>query len=279
MRNYLIPAIVIVVLLFLQMVPYRKLTWQTREATPEQKEFARRLGTVPLEFGDWKSEPANINQRELEASAATGCYARDFTNRYDPEKKIEVFIVCGHPQDVTIHTPDRCYKASGFKEDDEARKFPVDYGKEYGKDVAFFWTNRYKAGTEAEGQQSLRVFWSFSDDGIWLAPNFARLTLGRSPAIYKIYAIAPLKSGKNEQPEESPCKDFLREFLPLLNASLFPPASAESNPTPAEKSGASDAAKAPASAPAGAHEEPQPLDHLTPAKDLPAAAKEPAAAK
>ncbi len=236
MRNFWIPAAAVVVLLVLQTFPYKKLTWQTREATPEQKEFARRLTKVPLEFGDWQSEPVNLDQREMEASAATGSYARTFHNRFDPEKKVQIFIVCGHPQDVTIHTPERCYKASGFKEDDEARKFPVDFGKEYGKNVAFFWTNRYKAGSEAEGQQSLRIFWSFSDDGEWIAPNFARLTLGRSPAIYKIYAIVPLKTGERDQPEDSPGKDFLREFLPVMNATLFPsenPADAAAGAAPA----------------------------------------------
>ncbi len=222
MRNFWIPAAAVVVLLVLQTFPYKRLTWQTREPSKEQIDFAHRLTKVPLEFGDWQSEPAKVDQRELEASAATGSYSRVFRNRFDPEKKVEIFIVCGHPQDVTIHTPERCYKASGFKEDDEARKFPIDFGKEYGKDVAFFWTNRYKAGSEAEGQQSLRIFWSFSDDGEWVAPNFARLTLGRSPAVYKIYAIAPLKTGEREQPEDSPCKEFLREFLPRLNAVLFP---------------------------------------------------------
>ncbi len=242
MRSYLIPSIVVVLLLVLQMFPYRKMTWQTREASPEQKEFARRLAKVPFEFGDWQSEPADVNQRELEASAATGSYARVFHNRFDPEKKVEIFIVCGHPQDVTIHTPERCYKASGFKEDDEARKFPIDFGKEYGKDVAFFWTNRYKAGSEAEGQQSLRIFWSFSDDGQWVAPNFARLTLGRSPAVYKIYAIAPLKPGEREQPEDSPGKDILHDFLPVLNSVLFPPEKPEATPS-AEK--ATDKAEAP----------------------------------
>jgi Protein of unknown function (DUF3485) len=242
MRSYLIPSIVVVLLLVLQMFPYRKMTWQTREASPEQQEFSRRLAKVPFEFGDWQSEPADVNQRELEASAATGSYARVFHNRFDPEKKVEIFIVCGHPQDVTIHTPERCYKASGFKEDDEARKFPIDFGKEYGKDVAFFWTNRYKAGSEAEGQQSLRIFWSFSDDGQWVAPNFARLTLGRSPAVYKIYAIAPLKPGEREQPEDSPGKDILHDFLPVLNSVLFPPEKPEATPS-AEK--ATDKAEAP----------------------------------
>ena len=144
MKSYLIPATAVVLLLVLQMFPYRKLTWQTREASPEQKEFGQRLDKVARGIRRLAKRKGQYRSARIGSLRRDRLLCADFHNRFDPEKKVNIFIVCGHPQDVTIHTPERCYKASGFKEDDEARKFPVDYGKEYGKDVAWFWTNRYK---------------------------------------------------------------------------------------------------------------------------------------
>ncbi len=262
MRNFILPAAIAVILLVLHDIPYGKLTFHKRGTSPEIEAFAQRLKDVPASFGDWDSEAEKLDDRQLAAANAMGSYSRVFHNRFDPQKVVQVFILCGHPQDVTLHSPDRCYRASGFKEDDEERKFPIDYGKSYGDKTAYFTTDRFKMGSEMEGSQILRIFWSFSDDGNWQAPTSPKWTFATSPAMYKIYAISMVHGEGREQPSDSPCNEFLRQFLPVMNAALFPETGGSNAAAPtAQEAGKADTAA-----------------HGAAADEIPAAANTPAAA-
>ena len=103
----------------------------------------------------------------MEAARVDNYYSRCFTNRLDPEKVVNVTIFSGHPRDVAIHTPDQCYVLSGFKEEEEQNRYIV----ETGKGEADFWTNRFRKGSSFEGTMDQRLFWSFSNDGEWQAPD------------------------------------------------------------------------------------------------------------
>src|SRR5262249_42868766 len=161
--------------------------WAKRETTAEQKVFAERMQNIPYSFGDWESVDEPISQRDLEGARAAGHYTRRFHNRLDASKEVSVLILVGAPSDITGHTPEKCYIASGFNAAGENDHYIIDMGKI----PAEFYTNRFRKGDSGETVQNLRIFWSFSVDGNWSAPTSPKyqFQLAGYPALCKIYAI------------------------------------------------------------------------------------------
>jgi len=191
--------------------------WRIRPVSEQEQALAARLQNVPTTIGDWESVKSTIDDAGLEGSRTVGYYGRVFHNRNNPEQVVSVYVFCGHPKDMSQHTPDQCYPLNGNEEVEDQQKFVVDTSKM----SADFYTNRFhKALASFEGASQVRVFWSFSKDGQWVAlPKFELLN---APALYKIYAITEVNGDVRSRPEESAAIPFLREFLPVLNASLFP---------------------------------------------------------
>src|ERR1700690_1503116 len=106
MHRYIIPVVVAVVLIagqaYLQGVWTER--WSQHEVSAEVQAFADRMNSIPTTFGDWESIDTPISEREKEASGSVNCYSRRFTNRSDPTKVVDIFLVCGHPRDITMHT-------------------------------------------------------------------------------------------------------------------------------------------------------------------------------
>jgi hypothetical protein len=87
--------------------------WTDRWATPvEVKQAAQRLDAIPLELGEWEGEALEVKPGDAGAGVA-GCIRRRYVNR-QTGAAISLFLVCGRPGPVSIHTPDVCYGASGF---------------------------------------------------------------------------------------------------------------------------------------------------------------------
>ena len=84
-----------------------------------------------------------------------------------------------------------------------------------------FWTGDFSKGLP-EFSDSLRLFWSWSGDGQWQAPDNARFTFRGQPALYKLYVLRHL--GTTTEPlETDPGVAFLNELLPALENALFSP--------------------------------------------------------
>jgi hypothetical protein len=223
MKRFIIPVAVAVVFIagqaYLQGVWTQR--WGQRDVSEEIKAFAERMNQIPTSFGDWESVDSPISQRELDASGSVNSYSRRFTNRIDPAKIVDVFLVCGHPKDITAHTPDQCYVLSGFDETEDAQTYSIDTGDK-GKMSADFMTNRFRKSFSIV-PQDLRIFWTFSGDGEWVSPSIPKYSLSHFPALYKLYANTSLYGESRTRPEDSAAVPFLREFMPVLNKALFPP--------------------------------------------------------
>lgn len=194
--------------------------WAKHEASAAQKEFAERIKTIPFAFGDWESSDEPIGQRDLEGARAAGHYSRHFRNRLDSSKEVSILIIVGAPADITAHTPEKCYANSGFDALGENDHYIVNVGKT----PAEFYTNRFRKGESGEAIQNLRIFWSFSVDGSWLAPTSPKyqFQLAGYSALCKIYAITELPANSEGRPDESAAVGFLERFLPVVNEHLFP---------------------------------------------------------
>ncbi len=101
-------------------------------------------------------------------------------------------------------------------------------------------TNRFRKSFSIL-PQDLRIFWTFSGDGEWVSPSVPKYSLSHFPALYKLYANTPLHGDQRTRPEDSAAVPFLREFMPILNKTLFPPKS-EGEAGKSEKSSVSASA-------------------------------------
>lgn len=180
--------------------------------------FAAQLVNIPLAFGDWEGDDTDPgDRRELQVAGAVGHLTRKYRNTRTNEE-VDLYIICGHSRDITMHTPDRCYPKAGFRQE-KIRSEPYDI--ELAEGDAKFYTNTFRK-EDLQGIRNLRIFWSWAVDAEtgWQAPDLPRRAFAAKRAIYKMYMINFLPS-QTGTAENSPCVEFGRQFLPTLNEALF----------------------------------------------------------
>ena len=184
--------------------------WTDRWAPPaETARAAERLNAIPLELGEWDGETLEVKADEAGAGVA-GCIKRRYVNR-KTGTTISLFLVCGRPGPVSIHTPEVCYGASGFLVNVRDRyESPAGDG---------MWKTDATRANATE-QTRLRLYWGWSDGSSWMAANDARVQFARRPVLHKLYVVREL-SGLNESSQTEPCEEFLSLLLPALRRSLF----------------------------------------------------------
>lgn len=222
MFRYVPVALGLVLIVFLGVVQGLKSDRWT-DAGADAAEFAARLANVPMEVGNWEGtdQSEEANKDALAVAGAVGNLSLTFTNKVTGQS-VSVYVICGNFRKITAHTPDRCYPASGFTSLGPQTRQPIEWGDA----KAEFYTKSFRKES-IEGVQSLRVFWAWSEDGKWLAPDHPNMEFAGVRALYKLYLISPIQK-RNEQPLESSVMPFAKEFMPLLDRALFPPETATS---------------------------------------------------
>jgi hypothetical protein len=215
---------------------WREWTWTgfpsgVSESVEEQL-FAERLEKVPLNIGEWEgTDLEKMDPRERATAGISGELSRNYHNRRTGEA-VSMFIVSGNARNIALHTPDQCYVAAGYT----MMQSPGPYSVEVGSETVDFSTTEFKK-EQVGGTQLLRIFWTWSSDGKWESPKLGRVQLAGRPALYKMYLDTDeLRSG-GRSVEKTPSLTFIRDVLPVLNATLFPTtpeaAPAEAAPTAA----------------------------------------------
>src|SRR5690349_8005042 len=106
MRRMLLPTLALLLIVGTGVVHgMRTGRWQPSAALTDA---VARLDTVPMRIGDWEGEDTPLAGREPPGVAAHLC--RRYTNTRTGEA-VTMFLVCGRPGPVSIHTPDVCYAA------------------------------------------------------------------------------------------------------------------------------------------------------------------------
>jgi hypothetical protein len=187
--------------------------WTDRWTKSEEPtQAAVRLERIPLVLGDWEGHIEDLGDPARQGGVAGYFFAR-YVNRRD-RSEVSVFLVCGRPGPVSIHTPDACYKASGFDVISPSRYSAPDIPS---LAPAEFWTARMIKERSAE-RTSLRIYWAWNGNGSWVTPENPRLSFARLPVLYKLYLIRQ-DAGDSNAPD--PCVELMRDLLPELNRTLF----------------------------------------------------------
>jgi hypothetical protein len=168
---------------------------------------------VPAKMGAWVGSEDNTDIDDPGL--------KNLTRRYTHVRIGRSFLVSltkGHPGLTAVHTPEYCYRGSGYDQIG-----PVEKRTAVVKDgaPATFFTTQFGKKTAA-GPEQLRIFWAWSAGQGWAAPDWPRVHYLGQRSLFKLYVVGP------GQPDCSPGKDpalddFLSTLLGTLDRSLFSP--------------------------------------------------------
>ena len=188
---------------------------------------AKRLEGLPLKIDDWEGEAGELPQRIIEQSEVSGYLLRRYVNPKIPAA-VSVFIGCGRPGPVAVHTPEVCYAGGGYELLD-SRPTPIAFDPSAVKSEMVVSDFR---NPPSQDPGFLRIFWAMSADGSWAVPMSPRYAYAGAPVLFKIYVTRDI-ANPSESLENDPCYEFSRKLLPELNKIMFPA------PSPAPESGKS----------------------------------------
>ena len=179
---------------------------------PAMKAAAERLKSVPTQFRDWRmqreEEMDEVSANVLECAAYID---RQYVNDKTDEV-VHVTVILGPAGPISVHTPEICLSSRRYRQMEERKPMRVP-SKEPTDEPDKLWGLTFKS-RELSGHL-LRVYYGWSRGGPWSAPESARRQHVGSPYVYKIQVAAPLPPLLTRH-ETDPCKDFLVEFLPVL---------------------------------------------------------------
>jgi Protein of unknown function (DUF3485) len=189
--------------------------WTGQNVAAELQQAAELLEKrFPKHCGDWEvAEELDSSPEELKRAGAVGHISRSYVNARS-KAQLSAFVVCATPHDASGHTPDRCYPGAGFEIAETEHRQTVPLAD--GRNAEVF------TGTFRKGGQTLRVFWTYSLEDKWVAPQIARIELANARAVYKVYVIideSTLPPGVGAKV----CAEFLADVLTQFDAALKEP--------------------------------------------------------
>jgi hypothetical protein len=176
--------------------------------------MAARLQSVPMTIGDWTATSTVLPANELSMTGAVGYFLRYYRNAKSGVT-ITALMLCGLLGMISTHTPDVCYAGAGY-----AITTRSLHQQTYGKPER---RAHFRTATASRGGTSpsiLRIFWGWNSSNGWSAPETPRWAFAPVPALCKLYVVRETQ-GQDAEPKVEPCGEFLRDFLPELDRTVF----------------------------------------------------------
>lgn len=205
--------------------------WTNYQSSDDLKDMAERLGRVPNEIGGWQGSEVETDERVERVAGIEGSVNRVYTN--SAGETATIALVCGDRRNMTTHTPERCFKASGWTmgaSGSTTYPVPISGSKDNeSSDNVDFMTATFRKDDATEGMQLTQVFWAWNADGEWIAPSsdprFPEWLGGlpESKSWYKLYILSerPTVGGRQIDVGDTSAYKFARVLLPLLSDTLF----------------------------------------------------------
>jgi hypothetical protein len=219
-----VPIIVGVVLIVGLTVVQARMTDRLSGTNITAEQKAELLKNVPMNIGSWHGEDKPVDERIKDTAGAVGAVSRTYHNVRTGEV-VDLWLIVGHGRDISAHTPDICYHASGFTARAKENSLYPFVLKEGEPEVPFLTNTFFRE--DVTGRRLVRVFWTWynTEDKdnkgkvVWEAPTNARWHFGNTRALYKMYFTSEMRDPL-ETAEQSPCLRFAREFLPEVEKAL-----------------------------------------------------------
>jgi Protein of unknown function (DUF3485) len=185
--------------------------WSPDEVTPEQMAT---METLNSQIGVWQGRTIPRESVREALADTTECLQRRYVNNLDGSA-CSIVLTRGRPGPMVIkHLPTECYPSNGFEIVGSPKRFLTS-----NKIADEFWVATFKKTGEAY-PVTVRVFWSWSGDGQWRAPDQPRMTFAKFQSIYKLYVVQTLFA-EAEPIERAPIRDFIAALTNETRETLF----------------------------------------------------------
>ena len=184
----------------------------------ELDEAVIRIADVPTTIGAWQAHEEETDAAAFEQAGAKGYWTRTYVNQRTRESVL-VILMCGRPGKMSVHTPEVCYRGAGYELEGQPAAFPIK--NEQGKATNQMWTAPFTK--TAAITTHLRLYWAWNSRGDWEASASPRWRFRGEPFLYKLYVSRDTGEEPNVTAEADPTAEFLRQLLPEMKQTLFPP--------------------------------------------------------
>ena len=189
-------------------------TWTNRWAEKQDAAGVDMLSRIEGRFADWKAGDA-IPIPANEIPAKTTVFSRQFISANHQRTTIQVSIAQGPPGIVSVHTPEVCYPGNGYRLKTSLSRVAIPL--EGGKNAEAYTADFEKSGPN--GSEVLRVYWCWTEEGDWQAPEYPRLKFMCAPILYKCYIVYTVKED-DALTKDDPYRTFTGLLLPALTRQL-----------------------------------------------------------
>jgi hypothetical protein len=176
-----------------------------------------RLDGVPATLGDWQGKELPFDAEDMKRAGIMGHSSYQYRNIVTGQR-VSLLIVCGRFGPISVHTPDICYAAAGFKSvggEPSRKTIPLNDGREMS-----VWALKFNAPATSVSQSSqVEVSWAWNGGKGWVAPENSRWTFSGYPVLYKLYVVRDVSASAAESKSDASVT-FLQTFLPRLEEVL-----------------------------------------------------------
>ncbi len=180
----------------------------TLKSSDERLGLIKQLESLPKTVGRWE----HVESRELDASAAQMLQCYGYLNHEYWNKatgvRMNVAVLYGPRGPIAVHTPDICYSSRGVEPVGERKAEELKISEKPDS----FWTIKFRQGKDAAPH--IEVWYAWSDGGLWCSSENPRFWM--TDSLWKIQVAAEPSAA----PDQSECREFLKEFVPVLRACL-----------------------------------------------------------
>ena len=172
------------------------------------KAAVARLSSVPDRIGSWVSIPESIDDREKRTAGIAGRVRRTYRNS-ENGYVVSMTILCGASGPMSVHPPTACFDSVGYEL--SSGPLVVVFADHEGSQSTLNRASFRLPGSPLS--EVVRVFWGWSDNGMWTTPANPRSAFRSQPFLYKLYVVdrALLQSDHPLQTE-----NFLEDALPAI---------------------------------------------------------------
>jgi hypothetical protein len=187
---------------------------------PELDQYVDQLNKLDVSIPDWISTEAPLEDADSLGTAGIRGFSSK-TYRYRPTgASFTTLIVCGRPGPISVHTPDVCYRSSGFTPTTEPSLVTIG---EPGTRTLTLWNLQVAPPASRAGAADLVIYWTWIGQKGINSPSNARLAFSGMPALYKLYFV---REAARNQSDEITKKDqkrdtaFITDFVFQVEKSL-----------------------------------------------------------
>ncbi len=187
------------------------------------KECSELIKLIPANVGAWVGTDEEVEEEVLKgAGAVGGALSRIYENPATGQQ-VRVWLIVGHIDDISRHTPDVCNPSNGNQQFGDPVKLTMETPD--GVSTDFLTTSFGPAADSPYANSRWRTFWSWyrpveGEPVAWQVPDGkARWIFPNARAVYKLYLTAGQPS-IDEAADANICNQFAQEFMPVVNATL-----------------------------------------------------------